>query len=85
MSLFEGFDLGNVERVEIDSYTVGAGGHAQWSAMTLAVYRRGSDEPESMEVEFGVDGMAAPTLARLIEVLNERLSRRRPGGPASAG
>ena len=85
MAFFEGFDLGDVEHIEVDSFTVGPGGHAQVTHVTLAVYRAASDEPEIMEIEFGGTGMAAPVLRRLVEVVNERLSRRRPGGPASAG
>lgn len=76
MSQFLGFDLGDVVRVRIRSYTLGPGGSAQLTSVGLEVEQ--SDGPTyEIEVEFGSDG---PTLAQarvLVATLNRRLEERR--------
>jgi hypothetical protein len=81
MSLFEGFDLGDVVEIRIRSFTVAAGGSAQLVAIELDVYHADIDEPEVLAVDYHGDG---PTLAgaqATVRTINRLLGGR--GGAAS--
>lgn len=81
MSMFEGFDLGDIAEIHIRSYTVAAGGSAQLVAIELDVYHVGTDEPEVLAVDYHGDG---PTLAgaqATVRTINRLLGGR--GGATS--
>ena len=75
MTIFEGFDMGDVVEVRVVGYTVGPGQSAQLVAVELEVYRSSVDEPETVAMDFEGEG---PTLAQ-VEAVARAINRLRGG------